>query len=175
MTTDGARRPAPDLVSVIMPVRNGDRTIAEAFEALTRQSYAHAWEVVVADNGSTDDTPRVCAAWADRLPGFRVVDASDRAGSSHARNVGAAAANGEFFAFCDADDVADEDWLRSLVCAARDHDLVGGVQDAHLLNDQSTRGSRGQRERPAVVRPMGFLPFAPTSNLGIWADVYATV
>jgi glycosyltransferase involved in cell wall biosynthesis len=169
------RRDLPRLVSVIIPVRNGGRTLGDALEALTRQTYEHAWEVVVADNGSTDDTRKVCAAWATRLPAFRVADASDRQGSSHARNVGAAAAQGELLAFCDADDVADEHWLDALVEAARNHDLVGGVQDERQLNDEATLSARGERQRPALVRPLGFLPFAPTSNLGVWADVYATV
>jgi glycosyltransferase involved in cell wall biosynthesis len=168
-------RPAPSLVTVIIPVRNGEQTLPEELDALSKQTYAHPWEVVVADNGSTDATRRVCSAWKDRLPGFRVVDASDRAGSSHARNVGAAAALGELLAFCDADDVVDDNWLAALVEAARHHDLVGGTQEESRLNETAVRRSRGARARSRLVRPLGFLPFAPTSNLAVWADVYRTV
>lgn len=171
----GPTRPPPALVSVIIPVRNGEGTLPEELAALTKQTYRGAWEVVVADNGSTDRTTDVCREWADRLPGFRVVDASDRPGSSHARNVGAAAARGELLAFCDADDVVDERWLESMVDVAVHHDLVGGVQDAARLNDDTVRRTRGARTRRALVRPLGFLPFAPTSNLAVWADVYRTV
>jgi glycosyltransferase involved in cell wall biosynthesis len=180
-TPDDHRRPQtrphrePVLVSVIIPVRNGEQTLPEELAALTKQTYDGPWEVVVADNGSTDATARVCAEWADRLPGFRVVDASDRAGSSHARNVGAAAANGDLLAFCDADDVVDEHWLAAMVAACAQHDLVGGVQEETRLNDEAIRQSRGARTRRALVRPLGFLPFAPTSNLGVWADVYRAV
>ncbi len=168
-------RPAPSLVTVIIPVRNGEQTLGEELEALSKQSYQGAWEVVVADNGSTDHTGGVCAAWSERLPGFRVVDASDCPGSSHARNVGAAAARGELLAFCDADDVVDENWLDALVDAALVHDLVGGVQDGTLLNNETVRRSRGSRHQSILISPLGFLPFAPTSNLGVWTEVYRTV
>jgi glycosyltransferase involved in cell wall biosynthesis len=175
-TTDAdASRSAPSLVSVIIPVRNGERTLPEELAALTKQTYEGRWEVVVADNGSTDATRAVCAEWADRLPGFRIVDASDRPGSSHARNVGAEAAHGELLLFCDADDVVDEHWIAAMVAASLHHDLVGGVQEEGRLNDESVRRSRGARARRALVRPLGFLPFAPTSNLAVWADVYRTV
>lgn len=170
-----SRRPPPALVTVIIPVRNGASTLPEELAALAKQSFDGPWEVVVADNGSTDDTLTICSDWASRLPDFRVVDASDRPGSSHARNVGAAAANGELLAFCDADDVVDEQWLAALVEAAREHDLIGGVQDEARLNDATVRRSRGARTRTALVRPLGYLPFAPTSNLAVWADVYRTV
>ena len=168
-------RPRPKLVSVIIPVRNGEQTLGEELESLTKQTYEGAWEVIVADNGSTDRTRAVCDEWAARLPALRVVDASDRPGSSHARNVGAAAARGSLLAFCDADDVVDEHWLAALVEAALDHDLVGGVQEEGRLNDEVVRRSRGARSQRALVRPLGFLPFAPTSNLAVWAEVYRTV
>lgn len=173
--TRETRRAAPALVTVIIPVRNGARTLPEQFSALATQRYDGDWELVVADNGSTDTTVDVCASWADRLPKLRVVDASERAGSSHARNVGAAAANGELLAFCDADDVVDQNWLRTIVEAARDHDFVGGVQEESRLNSDMIRKTRGARAKRSLVRPLGFLPFAPTSNLAIWADVYRAV
>lgn len=169
------RRPQPALVTVVIPVRNGASTLPEELAALVTQTYDGLWEVVVADNGSTDDTLAVCHEWGPRLPDFRVVDASDRPGSSHARNVGAGAAKGELLAFCDADDVVDSHWLAALVDVARHHDLVGGVQEEARLNDATVRRSRGARTRRALVRPLSFLPFAPTSNLAVWADVYRTV
>lgn len=172
---DRPEREPPRLVTVVIPVRNGEQTIAEELEALAEQTYDGAWEVVVADNGSTDGTRRVCEAWAHRLPDFRITDASDRPGSSHARNVGAAAARGELLAFCDADDVVDKGWLAAIVEAATHHDLVGGTQEQSRLNDSSVQQSRGARTRKGLVRPLGFLPFAPTSNLAVWADVYRTV
>jgi glycosyltransferase involved in cell wall biosynthesis len=105
-------------VSVVIPVRNAADHLEEQLAALASQTYEGSWEVVVADNGSTDASLEVVRSWALRVPHLEIVDASDRAGPSHARNVGAAAARGRVLAFVDADDVAAPTWLAELVAAA---------------------------------------------------------
>jgi glycosyltransferase involved in cell wall biosynthesis len=169
---EASRHVRPALVSVIIPVKNGAGTLPEQLDALEKQTYAGSWELVVADNGSSDGTPSVCQRWTVPEVPISLVDASQQPGSSYARNEGARHANGQLFAFCDADDVVDPDWLAAIVEAALDYDLVGGVQEEGRLNDETTRGSRGRRVRMRLVRPLGFLPFAPTSNLAMWADVF---
>src|SRR3712207_5405247 len=111
-------------VSVVIVMRNAAATIGEQLEALSRQDYAGPWEVVVADNGSTDDSVAVVRQWEGRLPGLQIVDASLRRGVSYARNAGVVASSGEVIAFCDADDVAEPDWLRRLVAGLGDADIV---------------------------------------------------
>ncbi len=171
MATSPDANPSPRLVSVIIPVRNGADTIAEQFDALTRQTYTGRWEIVVADNGSTDGTRQVVEAWAARLPDLQFVDASARPGSSYARNAGAAAAHGDFLAFCDCDDVVAPEWLASLADGAASFDAVTGVQDAKALNSPVVQTWRSAR---AVGLPRAaFLPYAPSCNLGVWAPVFA--
>jgi len=160
---------------VVIPVRDGADTIGEQLAALSRQTYAGSWEVVVADNGSTDPTREVCTEWADRLPDLRIVDASDRPGPSHARNVGACAAHGDLLAFCDADDVVDDAWLAALVATALDADLAGGLLRADALNAPHVRSSRGTRRQTGLGRKMGFMAFAPSGNLAVWRSVFETV
>jgi glycosyltransferase involved in cell wall biosynthesis len=87
------------LVSVVIPVHNGARTLARALESALAQRYP-AVEVVVADDGSTDDTPVVAGRLGDRV---RVVTQPNR-GAAAARNLGIREARGEFVAFLDADD-----------------------------------------------------------------------
>jgi glycosyltransferase involved in cell wall biosynthesis len=155
---------------VIVPVRNGATTIGEQLDALAAQTYEGAWEVVVADNGSTDGTPALARSWRERVPGLRVVDVSARPGPAYARNAAARLAEGDFLAFCDADDVVEPRWLDALVEAAGEYDAVTGVLDASALNDPDV-----QAWRPARARRLphaGFLPFAPSCNLGVWADVF---
>jgi glycosyltransferase involved in cell wall biosynthesis len=87
------------LVSVVIPVHNGGKTVARAIESAVAQRYA-AVEVVVADDGSTDDTRDVVG----RYPGkVRVVGQAHR-GAAAARNLGLREARGEYIAFLDADD-----------------------------------------------------------------------
>jgi glycosyltransferase involved in cell wall biosynthesis len=171
MATESHVHPAPRTISVIIPVRNGSDTIEEQLEALAGQTYGGAWEVVVADNGSTDDTRAVAERWAPRLPKLSIVDASERSGSSFARNLGAVSAAGDFLAFCDADDVVVPGWLDSLAAAARGFDAVTGRQDGSAINSEVV-----QSWRPPRVEGLprsGFLPYAPSCNLGVWAAVFA--
>jgi glycosyltransferase involved in cell wall biosynthesis len=171
MSEHANRHPPPGLVSVIIPVRNGADTLGEQLEALAAQEYDGPWEVLVVDNGSTDGTVAVAQQWEASLPRLRVIDASQHSGSSYARNVGAREAAGDFLAFCDADDVVVVGWLSALAAAARDFDAVTGRQDASMINDPDVQQWRSPRA-PGLPQAR-FLPFAPSSNLGVWADVFA--
>jgi glycosyltransferase involved in cell wall biosynthesis len=158
------------LVSVIIPVRNAADTLREQLAALDRQTYSGSWEIVIADNGSDDGTAAIARACAPNGARLRVVDASARPGSSFARNLGATEARGDFLVFCDADDVVVPAWLAAMVLGARDFDAVTGPQDATNLNEPEVQAWRPPRA--ATLPTSGFLPYAPSCNLGVWADVY---
>jgi glycosyltransferase involved in cell wall biosynthesis len=171
MTTAHHVHPLPGSITVIIPVRNGAETIAEQLAALAAQTYEGGWELLVADNGSTDGTHEIAEQWADRLPKLTIVDASKQPGASFARNHGAERAAGEFLAFCDADDIVVPEWLASLAAAARDYDVVTGSFDATKINPVSVQSWRPPR-RKGLNGSRGFLPFAPSGNFGVWASVF---
>jgi glycosyltransferase involved in cell wall biosynthesis len=170
MAIQDGRHLAPDLVSVIIPVRNGAATLGAQLEALGQQTYRGQWEIVIADNGSTDATEAVATAGAPAGIALRIIDASARPGSSFARNSGAEDARGDFLAFCDADDIVTPGWLAALADAALEYDVVTGPQDATALNDPDVQAWRPPRAQ--ALPTSGFLPYAPSCNLGVWADVY---
>jgi glycosyltransferase involved in cell wall biosynthesis len=87
-------------VSVIIPVRNGERTLARAIDSALSQTYTGGVEIIVVNNGSTDGTARIIASYGDRI----VAIAEPTRGVSRARNAGIAAARGEYLALLDADD-----------------------------------------------------------------------
>lgn len=89
-----------DLVSVVIPTYNYGRFVPEAVESVLGQTYP-AREVIVVDDGSTDDTR---ARLATYLPHIRYVYQDNR-GLSAARNTGIALAGGRFVALLDSDDV----------------------------------------------------------------------
>ncbi len=93
--------------SVIIPVYNGAATIARAIESVLEQSYP-AFEVIVVDDGSTDETARVVAGFGRRVVYLHQANA----GVSAARNNGARQSNGQWLAFLDADDWYYPDRLR---------------------------------------------------------------
>jgi glycosyltransferase involved in cell wall biosynthesis len=171
-----SRSAHPDLVSVVIPAFNAAETIADQLRALEQQTYPGDWETIVADNGSADETRNIVGSWTSRLPHVRLVDARNGRGAAHARNAGAAAARGELLAFCDADDVVDPRWLDRLVAAATTADAVGGRIEIDLLNDPVVaEWRRDQIPDRNLMTTLGFLPFAWTSNLAVWRDVFTEV
>lgn len=149
--------------SVVIALYNGAATVGEQLDALAAQSCT-TFEVIVADNGSTDAGPAIVQQHPLRA---RLVDASDRRGQSHARNVGAAAARSEKLLFCDQDDVADPGWVTALADALDDWDIVGGLSEGRTLNGWRVAW-RTEPMRPDGGTP---LPAATGSNLAIRREV----
>jgi glycosyltransferase involved in cell wall biosynthesis len=93
----------PGLVSVVLPVHNGEDTLAEAVASVLAQAYRPI-EVIIVDDGSTDSTARVVDALQGPVRHF----VQGQAGPAAARNTGIRKARGEFIAFIDADDLWPE-------------------------------------------------------------------
>lgn len=170
----GPRRPlltGLPTASVILPVRDEADTIDAQLAALAGQDYCGAWEVVVADNGSTDATRQRAEAWRMRLPALTIVDASGRRGVAHARNVGLRAARGELLLICDGDDIVADGWLSSIVRSLDDHPIVTGRVDLRAMNGEQQYGWTGDADAMHVPVGYGFLPYAHGGNLGMWRDI----
>jgi glycosyltransferase involved in cell wall biosynthesis len=162
----------PRLVSVIVPVRDAAEHLPAQLEALARQDHEDAWEVVIADNESRDGSAEVAERWLARLPSARLVIAAGGRGPSHARNAGAAAARGDFLAFCDADDVASPRWVRGMAEAAAEADIVAGGVGADRVNDDITRAWHAVPPRERALRGMRFLVHASGTSTGVWTDAF---
>ncbi|MGW5285436.1 glycosyltransferase [Rhodococcus pyridinivorans] len=156
-------------ISVIIPTYNAAHLIGQQIDALEHQSYPGDFEIVVADNGSTDSTREYIEMRAsDIRHTLRWVDASRRRGAAHARNVGANDATGEFLAFCDADDVVYPGWLETLVTHRHDADIIATAAEA-LPSDSEA----GRRPLPAPEN-QGRHPFRPFISGGTFACLRST-
>jgi glycosyltransferase involved in cell wall biosynthesis len=127
VASDGAAdRPeiGPLELTVILCVRNGAAKVRDQLETLARQEWDASWEVLLVDNDSTDATPQVLRDFAAANPRFRVVDAHERLGLSHARNVGVANTQATAVAFCDDDDLVADGWVAAMGTALREHPIV---------------------------------------------------
>ncbi len=93
-------RPA---VSIVMPTFNSADTLPRAIESVADQTFGD-WELIVIDDGSTDETPRITEAYASRLGSRFLVCRQAHHGCCRARNLGIDRASGEYVAFLDADD-----------------------------------------------------------------------
>lgn len=161
-------RTPPTLVSIVIPVFNGLPLLDEQLRALAGQDYPDPFEVIICDNGSTDGLRAHLAnhPLAERLR-LRYLDASGRSGPSYARNVGIAAAAGDFLAFIDADDRVHPGWLSGMIKAAADFDAVGGASEVESLNSPKVATWRPM-PAPDKLLETHYLPFANGNNIGFW-------
>lgn len=156
-----ARLPSADVptASVVIPLYNGAATITEQLDALANQT-ATDFEVIVADNGSTDSGPDMVRAHS---AGASLIDASARPGAGYARRVGTAFASSDKILYCDADDVADARWVEMLTAALDRWGLVGGRVNQSRLNP-GIENWNGPDVRTMTAKP---LPFAMSCNFAI--------
>jgi glycosyltransferase involved in cell wall biosynthesis len=158
------------VISVVVPAFNAARVLPDQLRALAEQTFRGEWEVIVADNASTDATRAVVESWLGRLPGLRIVDAGARQGPAAARNIGAGHARGEILAFSDADDVVGPRWVAS----ASTLDADGGFLTGPLLRFRDgtppPTPTPGRSARAPVH--LHFLPYAGGSNFIVSRSVF---
>ncbi len=166
-------------LSVILPCHNGAATIAQQLDALVAQQYAGEWEMIVVNNGSTDESVAIAQQYSDRLPQFRIVDAhhppEPLLGVTHSYNVGLQAATGDAFVFCEADDEVGPAWLASAAQGLEQADCVAGPLDHTKLNPPwlfKTFGPGTQLDELPRFYLMKELTYASGCNLGFRRAVY---
>jgi len=139
---------APTL-SIVMPVYNVAPYLPRCLESLVALK-PPADEIIVVDDGSTDDCPRILAEIAPRLPQMRVIR-QENGGLSAARNTGLDAARGKYLAFVDSDDFVEPDAYAEALRRAEDEQLdmmlfnarfhyEGRQPDAPVYPDATTTG-----------------------------------
>lgn len=172
--SSGSAESGGDMIelSVVIPAFNAALTIGEQLEALVAQTWAGSWEVVVADNGSTDETARIVEHFASAHSRIRLIDAGAVPGASHARNCAVHAARGTSIAFCDADDIVSDRWVSSMGEALREHVFVTGPQEFKRLNPEWLWGVYGARPAKELQIFEGIFPFGPSANLGVRRNVF---
>lgn len=96
-------------ISIIVPVYNTQEYLKQCLDSITAQTYQNL-EIILADDGSTDDSPQICDDYAEKDSRIQVLHLQN-GGASAARNAGLDIAKGEFIAFCDSDD-----WIEPFLC-----------------------------------------------------------
>lgn len=166
-------------LSVVIPCLNAAATIGVQLDALAKQQWDQPWEVIVADNGSTDESLKIVEQYRDRLPNLRIVDASGRRGQPYALNVGALAATGDALLFCDADDEVGPGWLPAMGEALLKYDFVACGIDFKKLNPLWLQGifpgNAQQHGRLQKARIPPYLWHAGGGTLGVKKSLHEAV
>ncbi len=163
---EGSEQPDEPVVSVVLAMRDAERYLHEQLTAIARQRCEVAWELVVADNGSTDGSIGIVEGFRDQLPALLLVDASAVAGAAAARNEGVRRARSRNIVFCDADDVVAPGWLAAMAEGLEQQPLVAAQVDHHSLNPAWTLEMRSSGAGLLQSDPP-FLPYTFGAALGV--------
>lgn len=109
-----------ELISVIIPVYKVEEYLDECVLSVIRQTYTNL-EIILVDDGSPDNCPRMCDEWATKDSRIKVIH-KDNGGVSEARKSGLEAAKGDYIAFVDGDDWIEKNMYSYLLCQLQEQD-----------------------------------------------------
>ncbi|MEM7756711.1 MAG: glycosyltransferase family A protein [Cyanobacteria bacterium P01_A01_bin.40] len=147
-------------VSVIIPAYNGDRYLAAAIDSVLEQTFQD-YEIIVVDDGSTDNTPQIAQQYGDAIQYLSQANQ----GVAASRNSGLATARGEYIAFLDQDDVFLPHKLASQVDLLERDPNLGMVNSGWQITNE-------QGELQAAVEPWKQIPDLTAANIIIWKPVF---
>jgi hypothetical protein len=134
-------------VSVVLPTRNRKPLLERAVASVLAQSYPN-WELVIVDDGSTDDTEAFLATFVgdERFRTLRM----DHGGPAAARNTALGAATGEIIVYLDDDNLMHPGWLKAVVWAFSEWPMAEVVYGAEIVDDPSRLIGQGEGGSPYV-------------------------
>lgn len=111
------------LISVIVPIYKVEEYLNQCIDSIVSQTY-HNLEVILVDDGSPDNCPRICDEWAEKDTRIKVLHLQN-GGAGKARNIGFSVCKGELVSFVDSDDVLNCSFYNNmLLCFKNDVDIV---------------------------------------------------
>jgi glycosyltransferase involved in cell wall biosynthesis len=166
------------VVTVVIPAYNAQCYIDSCIESLERQNYKNL-QILVIDDGSTDETAERCSAWAHQDKRIEVIHQQNQ-GVSVARNTGIDHALGDYLMFVDADDQLADDAVNSAVRRMRDScaeilcfDFLPFNEDSILPRDTVTKQVFPKLTTSSGFEALGQLHTEHICNF-IWMFMYST-
>jgi glycosyltransferase involved in cell wall biosynthesis len=158
------------LFSIILPTYNRCNFLPRAISSVLQQTYPH-YELIIIDDGSTDDTPAVLAALAD--PRIITIKQAKNQGVSTARNTGLLSAKGQYICFLDDDDEYFPDYLQEIYQFLAQHNLnfVGfiwtGIASVYSANNISNEKEMTRLEHWDLKKEKNLLYLTRVAFYGI--------
>lgn len=136
------------LLSIIVPVYNAQKFLQSCMDMLSHQSIQDK-EVIFVDDGSTDESGKICDQLASQYDYVRVIHTSNR-GVGAARQTGWKSAQGKYVAWMDTDDKIDVDYLERMVSAAEAQHADMVISDFWIENEH---GTKYIKQQPTSLSP----------------------
>lgn len=144
------------MVSIIVPVYNGEKSIERCLRSIQNQSYQNI-EVIVVNDGSTDHSEKVIEKYVKKDSRFRYIR-KENSGVSDSRNAAIAAAEGEYFQFVDCDDWLVKQATEEFVKMARMYDCDMVISDYYRVRGRTIM-TRGHIEAGPVITRSRFAEY----------------
>lgn len=123
------------LISIIVPVFDSEAYVAECLHSILQQTYKNL-EILLIDDGSTDNSGKICDKYASEDSRIKVVHKGN-GGVSSARNLGLQMAQGEYISFIDSDDFVDKEYISAMFKKIRDNNSdISFCKFSKLVDDK---------------------------------------
>jgi len=161
------------MVSIVVPVYNSERAIVSCLDALFSQSIKGGVEIIVVNDGSTDETTRVLEGFINQI---RILD-QEHKGPATARNAGVKVARGEIIVFMDADCIPAENWLAEMLKPFENKEVVG-VQGAYKTTQKGLTAMFSQiefEERYQLMESYQYVDLVATYSAAFRREIFKKV
>jgi glycosyltransferase involved in cell wall biosynthesis len=138
------------LISIIMPVYNGEKYLAESIESILRQTYRH-FELIIINDASTDDSKHIAEKYAKSDGRIKIIDNTGEKGLHGALNSGLAASTGDLIARADADDINRPDRLSIQVAFLHEHNDIDVLGSGYQLFGRGRTAKKFHPRTSAVL------------------------
>lgn len=123
-----------DLVSVVMPLYNAEKTIAETIESVLDQTYTN-WELNIVDDCSTDGSAEIVKKYEQKDSRIKYYRLEKNSGAAVARNTSMEKANGKYLAFLDSDDLWHKDKLEKQIQFMKEHNVAYSFTEYDMFSN----------------------------------------
>lgn len=161
-----------ELISVILPIYNVSAYLEKCLDSIIGQTYKNI-EIILVDDGSTDQSPEICAAYAQRDERITVLRKKN-GGLSDARNAGIEIAKGEYLTFVDSDDYVELDYVEFLYSLVKKYNTKMSICSHKVIYENGTVLEKETGEE--VVLPskevLERILYHEDIDLSAWAKLY---
>lgn len=155
-----------DLISVIVPVYNAEKTLEKCIESILNQTYKKI-ELLLIDDGSTDASLKTCQSYSDRLENVTTIH-KNNGGQSSARNLGIEKSKGEYIGFVDSDDYIAENMYEKLMNAIKENNADLSLCSYYYMNNDGTEYINSYTISPIIYEKLDNIGLLEKLNQENW-------
>lgn len=161
------------MISVIIPIYNTEKYLEECIISVLQQTYSDL-EVILVDDGSTDESYSICSRYALKDNRIQVIRQENQ-GISAARNAGVKASRGEYVFFLDSDDYLEEDALRVLLDLIENSDAdlgVASIRHVDMRGEEIAKECFQDEKSLLDDRSFWKVVYSKTMGVTVWSKLY---